>query len=900
MPSDGFLPIPQSMVLARLADTVYPSMFDFNAQHMLAAMGTSDQVILHQILTSLAFKITDGRASKIRDFVAFGIVLRQLRYDIFSKIVRGGSAVLKAVWDRFAQTMFALTDTPMDQFQRQQGPDFDLATMNNACAGIVHAISDTHPDWIETWKNQLLHASAWLGSRELVVYLLSRGARACCSKPTTTTTLVCATEAGIIDVVEPLIATVDMNACTTVANVRQHLATTSHFVLFLLHFLVRPGRCAASKKSRPHFLLSLTILLQAGANVDAVFPIELCSIGRPRSLRNLAGDLRLSCLDIAFYCDHQAFNMMAKYTSRGKDVLTRDGLCGATTAGIAAVDEYMRSRKLYDIAQRRRFLEVVLLEQALLVRHNRHANLDTERTRIFRVLHEYGLNIGLDGYDADAGVAILEVWLSSVKEYGLRDDLREAVALLGHRSLPIDERILARCIEEKGTSVLAFLERKSLINKADVAGHGTDALAAAARLNNFEAVSWLLKRGADVNAETGPRGREFSVIGACFLYRSPIKTCRRLHQLGAKLRRRSSERTCAQLLATSLSSVGFWRKADLDEVMLERWHFFKEFPAELDRLCSAEWKEVARRVFDRMASREPSRIVAPILDEILERSAMPNGIPSLVLAIRAERYPIVQALLASGSAVDESDNTFTPLGTAITKCNFRLARQIIELGADIDIIFSNGIGSIHCSNALGEACFQSGSSRRERGDCLDVIRLLLSKGADVNDSHVQPYRRPWFHAPLLNCAVTGSLEATTLLLQNGANPNIIMVWSAKRVQARFSQLREHLVMVPLDVSVEMDRLDMTQLLLKVGAFSSNPGRTGYDGAISIAINRGHRALADVIRQHMCDLEVLFNEKPSLRQGHQHRIDAVQREVDEMIRRAKAGEVLLNEQPEDDW
>lgn len=148
-----------------------------------------------------------------------------------------------------------------------------------------------------------------------------------------------------------------------------------------------------------------------------------------------------------------------------------------------------------------------------------------ERMRIFRVFYEYGFNIGFDGYDVDVGVVILEVWFFSVKEYGLCDDFCEVVVLLGYCFLFIDEWIFVRCIEEKGISVLVFLERKSFINKVDVVGYGIDVLVVVVRFNNFEVVFWLLKRGVDVNVEIGFRGYEFLVIGVCFLYCLFIKIC---------------------------------------------------------------------------------------------------------------------------------------------------------------------------------------------------------------------------------------------------------------------------------------------------------------------------------------------------------------------------------------
>lgn len=153
---------------------------------------------------------------------------------------------------------------------------------------------------------------------------------------------------------------------------------------------------------------------------------------------------------------------------------------------------------------------------------------------------------------------------------------------------------------------------------------------------------------------------------------------------------------------------------------------------------------------------------------------------------------------------------------------------------------------------------------------MEIIGLLIRNLADLdgllrigaNDGTW------WFHSPLSCCVVEGDIEAATLLLQSRANPNSV-IFSIGWQQPTTA----------LDTAAYHGRLDVTQLLLKVGGLSARPGTTGYEGSIMIATEEGHAAVAELIRQHTCLNEEQFKEDPGLCATHQLMVSHLKESAD---------------------
>ena len=173
----------------------------------------------------------------------------------------------------------------------------------------------------------------------------------------------------------------------------------------------------------------------------------------------------------------------------------------------------------------------------------------------------------------------------------------------------------------------------------------------------------------------------------------------------------------------------------------------------------------------------------------------------LLKAIRSKHKPIVEVLLAHGAAVNGlGDALVTPLHEACLASEARsdIVSILIDNGADIDAMTAQ-----FRRTPLTEAC----SSNTK----LDIARLLINAGADVNggDGDV---------APLHRAANYGNTEAIELLIQSGADVNILAnehpAWAAGST--------------PLHFAAENKQLNSLNILMAAGADSNianSAGRT---------------------------------------------------------------------------
>lgn len=125
-------------------------------------------------------------------------------------------------------------------------------------------------------------------------------------------------------------------------------------------------------------------------------------------------------------------------------------------------------------------------------------------------------------------------------------------------------------------------------------------------------------------------------------------------------------------------------------------------------------------------------------------------------------------------------------------------------------------------------------------DCgaqLACISLLVDRGADVN----APAAPVWGLTALQYAARSGSMNVVGLLLDHGADVHAISgCWWNKEAYSYFRAV---------DLAADMSRLDMVHFLIAAGARSSQPGRTGFDGAVELVTEERNLVVARMLREY---------------------------------------------------
>ena len=128
----------------------------------------------------------------------------------------------------------------------------------------------------------------------------------------------------------------------------------------------------------------------------------------------------------------------------------------------------------------------------------------------------------------------------------------------------------------------------------------------------------------------------------------------------------------------------------------------------------------------------------------------------------------VQLLLEHGADVNARDNVHhTPLLLAIKHSSSKIARFLLEHGADPHLVYEEGKTLLHLLQDLQLGLPGSGWGSIWREDHLVFAQLLLEHGADVN-------ARDNFHnTPLLLAVRDESSDIAGLLLDHGADPHLV-------------------------------------------------------------------------------------------------------------------------------
>jgi ankyrin repeat protein len=172
------------------------------------------------------------------------------------------------------------------------------------------------------------------------------------------------------------------------------------------------------------------------------------------------------------------------------------------------------------------------------------------------------------------------------------------------------------------------------------------------------------------------------------------------------------------------------------------------------------------------------------------RAPIPGSLSPLLYAARDGRLEAAKLLLAAGAEINQTDaNAITPLIMAIVNNRVDVARLLIEKGADIQAADWYGRTPLWAAIETRNMDVDNASfvNSIDRAPFLDLIRILLEKGADPNVrmKEVPPIRRAFLRVtgslswvdftgqtPFLTAALAGDLTVMRLLLQHGADPKI--------------------------------------------------------------------------------------------------------------------------------
>ncbi|MEP7352188.1 MAG: ankyrin repeat domain-containing protein [Acidobacteriota bacterium] len=158
----------------------------------------------------------------------------------------------------------------------------------------------------------------------------------------------------------------------------------------------------------------------------------------------------------------------------------------------------------------------------------------------------------------------------------------------------------------------------------------------------------------------------------------------------------------------------------------------------------------------------------------------------LMYAAREGALESIRALSSVDADLNATDpDGVTPLLLAITNYHFDAAALLLEKGADAKTADSAGMTPLYAAvdmNTLGEIFGRPGRAPRDKISALDLMKILLDRGADPNaglkTSALQRAHTPGEPTlgegatPLARAARSGDVATIEMLIARGANPSL--------------------------------------------------------------------------------------------------------------------------------
>ncbi|KAI1738463.1 hypothetical protein F4680DRAFT_424863 [Xylaria scruposa] len=822
----------------------------FNGDSEVPALNFSSYHFLTQFLRLFSNKIDILDSPSIDRHVLkyFDILLGELPNAVLLKLLKSGLPTIRAVWEASVPLAFRVR--------------------HKRAFSLLMEVGVQHPNWILGDASTYLSLAASMGCINTIRGLLRIGVRADDAFPKATigrqpplSAILEAAIAGHVDCVEELIQGCDVNRI-----IKYSCGGVSNFDIFVSAIMLRKIFCMRwptinmgaqgwdpVNTSLEYGVFSpvLDIFLDSGANVDLLWRgIPDAAICKFQDANDIPMQWKLSLLEQSFYCDTELYDKLRLYSAKERTLeTTRLGICLSAKRGKEFLQAYLDSRPRQHPADRTKLLELVLAEQ-FLPKDRRVIDLE-----IIRGLVDFGVdvnfpNLELGFHTSSHSSLLLYNLIVKSRLSGFTKDVSTFVNLLISKGAIIDADVVQAAVAEVGLGVLPELSNHG----ADIKTHGGFALCTAARWNNFEAVSWLLQIGVDINADINRMNWKMArtIIATASLYifypfcteeedfresyhselsswgSAGIEMLGYLIRRGAKLRLNSQYPSHFHFLKDILTTH------DDDMLLLDKMKLFLNFIAIPEDVATTDETLLELCLAHPIANGSYYERVI-VYELLLSRGCrVLRGAGIAHYILNGGRHEIIYKVLDAGADVNtcsrripNRDAQLYPLGSAAMRGDLELVMQLLQKGATLN---QPPLG-YRGRTALQSACEWPTLSTEERTRKMDLIRFLINQGADVNT----PAARVVGMTALQIAALYGDIELALVLLEHGANPNA--------PPAKYGGY------CALDAAASRGGLDMVDLLLSAAAHSYHRGQSGYEGAIKLATKRGHFAVVDIIREH---------------------------------------------------
>jgi ankyrin repeat protein len=348
-------------------------------------------------------------------------------------------------------------------------------------------------------------------------------------------------------------------------------------------------------------------------------------------------------------------------------------------------------------------------------------------------------------------------------------------------SAQADLRLVTALRHQHSAAARALIKQRADVNVADV--DGSTALQWAAHWNDVETVKALLAAGAKPNAANRygvTPLHEAATIGSASIINALLRA-------GATADAVYGDGETALMLASrsgNLESVKLLLEANADVNAAEK------FRGQTALMLAANENHPAVVTTLLAAGARPNTRAAEYTFQTLTGGAggiihdrPQGGVTALMLAARQGALEAGAALIAGGAdlAMEEPQYGFTALQTAIFNGHYAFAKVLIEKGAPVND------GSLYVAvemRNLAKYTNRPNPPDSENGvSHLDVVKLLVDKGADVNAQYAKkiPPRQaqgeinvPPGATPLYRAVRAIDLASVKLLIDAGANASLAL------------------------------------------------------------------------------------------------------------------------------